>query len=62
MSFLASLIRCEICTKEWGSVYPESAAEESLECPSCGAQDSCVLERWAPGGRRIVVEDVENWQ
>jgi hypothetical protein len=36
--------------------------ESGLECPSCEAQDSRVLERLGPGGRRVVVEAVEDWE
>lgn len=56
MSFLASQVQCSICTYVWASVYPVEASEDGLECPSCGAQDSRILERWGPDEQRIIVE------
>lgn len=44
----AALVRCFICTYEWGAVWPASGDEDRLECPSCGAQDSEVVEYWPP--------------
>jgi hypothetical protein len=43
--WLSSMVRCVICTHTWAAVYPAATNEDKLECPSCGAQDSQVIER-----------------
>jgi len=48
MKWFASMIRCLCCTYEYASVYPEVCNEDRLECPSCGAQDSEIVERINP--------------
>lgn len=36
--------RCRACGQAWVAVFPVAADPDRLECPSCGAQDSEVLE------------------
>ena len=43
-----SHIRCEVCTNKWIGIYPCKTDEERLECPSCGAYDSHVMQRFGP--------------
>lgn len=54
MGWLSSLVQCNICTHKFASVYPECVDESELECPSCGSQDSVILERWCPNGKLII--------
>lgn len=50
--YLASRIRCEICTYAYVAVYPAECDESRLECPSCGYRTSEVLERIKPDQSR----------
>lgn len=57
--YLASLIYCNICTNTHVGVYPEPAPEDELECPSCGAQDSAILERYGPDQMVTIVNSID---
>lgn len=40
----SSFVRCVICTYEWAAAFPIDCDESQLECPSCGAMDSELIE------------------
>jgi Zn finger protein HypA/HybF involved in hydrogenase expression len=42
--WIAAKVRCNVCTGTHVSVHPEEAPEDRLECPSCGGQDSEIVE------------------
>lgn len=42
--WIAAKVQCHCCTNEWYAVFPVQADETELECPSCGFQDSEVID------------------